>query len=177
MPLVLPHNGICPKIAPEAWVAPGAAVIGDVEIGERSSIWFGCTVRGDMNVIRIGKGSNLQDNSVIHVAHKKLGTFVGDDVLMGHMCLIHACTIEDGVTIGMHACVMDGAVIERGAMIAAGALVTPGKTVPSGELWAGSPAKKMRDLSDEEIARNVWAARRYAEFAQQYRAELSKAAE
>jgi carbonic anhydrase/acetyltransferase-like protein (isoleucine patch superfamily) len=177
MPRILSHNNIHPKIAADAWIAPGATVIGDVEIGSKSSIWFGCTVRGDMNVIRIGKNSNLQDNSVIHVAYGKFGTYIGDDVLMGHMCLIHACTIEDGVTIGMRACVMDGAVIERGAMVAAGALVTPGKVVPSGELWVGSPAKKMRDLSEDEMAANVSAAQRYADFAQRYRTELNKAAE
>jgi carbonic anhydrase/acetyltransferase-like protein (isoleucine patch superfamily) len=177
MATILPYKGVQPSIAEDAWIAPNAAIIGDVEIGPRSSVWFGCTVRGDFNIVRIGSGTNLQDNSVIHVDGKKYGTFIGDDVLIGHMCLVHACTIGDGAMIGMRACVMDGAVVEPGAMVAAGALVTPGKVVKSGQLWAGSPAKFMRDLSPEEIAGLIWAARRYAGHAEEYRLDLKAAAE
>lgn len=165
-PLILPFEGKTPKIAGDVFVAPNAAVIGDVEIGSRSSIWYGCTVRGDVNYIRIGAGSNLQDNSVIHVDHANYPTIIGDDVLIGHQCVIHACTVEDGATIGMRACVMDGAVVETGAMVGAGALVTPGKRVPAGELWTGAPASFRRALSDEEQAGLRKAAARYADYAQ-----------
>jgi len=173
---IFPYEGRYPKIAGDAWVAPTAAVLGDVEIGSRSSIWFGCTVRGDVNVVRIGRNTNIQDNSVIHVDHATYGTFIGDDVLVGHMCLVHACTVGDRAMIGMKACVMDGAVVEPEAMVAAGALVTPGKVVKSRQLWAGSPAKYMRDLSDEEVARNVDACQRYAEYAETYRLEIEREA-
>lgn len=174
MPLILPYKGAKPKIAAEAWIAPNAVVTGDVEIGPRSAIWFGCTVRGDVNVVRIGAGTNLQDNSVIHVAREKFGTFIGDDILIGHMCLIHACTIQDRATIGMQSCVMDGAVVEVEAMVAGGSLVTPGKVVKSRELWGGRPAKYMRDLSDDEVDEMLVATRLYAEYAETYRHEINE---
>lgn len=136
--VILPFKNILPRIAAGVFVAPTAAVIGDVEIGEDSSIWFGCTVRGDVNNVVIGKRTNIQDGTVIHVSNSLQGTYIGDDVTVGHMALLHACTIEDGAFVGMKACVMDGAVVEAGAMVAAGALVTPGKRVPKGQLWAGS---------------------------------------
>jgi carbonic anhydrase/acetyltransferase-like protein (isoleucine patch superfamily) len=176
-PVILPHKGVLPKIAEDVFIAPTATVIGDVEIGSRSSIWFGCVVRGDVNAIRIGRGSNVQDGTVIHVDRRKFGTVIGDGVLVGHMCLIHGCTLEDNSFVGMKACVMDGVVVERHAMVAAGALVTPGKRVRSGELWAGSPAKKMRELTPEEIAYIGEAATLYAEYAEEYRLELKAAAE
>ena len=177
MPSILPFQGRAPKIAADAWVAPGATVIGDVEIGARSSIWFGCIVRGDVNVVRIGRGSNLQDGTIVHVSGREQGTFIGDGVLIGHACVIHACTVADGAFVGMRACVMDGAVVEGGAMVAAGALVTPGKVVRSGQLWAGSPAKHVRDLTAAEAAYIPAAADRYARYAEEYRRALAKAAE
>ena len=118
-----------------------ATVIGDVEIGAETNIWFGCLVRGDMNIIRIGKRVNIQDLTVVHVDSQKYGTFIGDDVTIGHSAVIHACTLQDRCFVGMQACVMDGAVVETGAMVAAGALVPPGKTVKAGQLWAGTPAR------------------------------------
>lgn len=172
MPLIYPYKGAKPKIAPEAWIAPNAVVAGDVEIGPRSAVWFGCTVRGDVNVVRIGAGTNLQDNSVIHVAREAFGTFIGDDVLIGHMCLIHACTIEERATVGMQSCVMDGAVVEAAAMVAAGSLVTPGKVVKSRQLWGGRPAKFMRALSDDEIGEMLVATKLYAEYAETYRSQI-----
>ena len=177
MPLILPYMGTYPKIDDAAWIAPNATVAGDVEIGPRSSIWFGCTVRGDVNIVRIGKGTNLQDNSVIHVARKTYGTFVGDDVLIGHMCLIHACTVGDRSTIGMMSCVMDGAVVEPEAMVAAGSLVTPGKVVKSRQLWGGRPAAYMRDLTAEEVDEMVHATELYAQYAERYRDTLLEEAE
>lgn len=167
-PLILPYKGILPKIDPTAWVAPGAIVIGDVEIGPESNIWFGCVLRGDVNIIRIGARSNIQDGSVVHVSRHGHGTHVGDDVLVGHMALLHDCRCESGSFIGMKSCLLDGAVVEGGAMLAAGALLTPGKRVPQGQLWAGNPAKFMRDLTDRDLAFMKKAPEQYVELMQQY---------
>ena len=145
-----PFKGVSPTIHDSVFLAPTATVIGDVEIGEGTNIWFGCLVRGDMNVIRIGKRVNIQDLTVVHVDSRKYGTFIGDNVTIGHAAVIHACTLEDRCFVGMQACVMDGAVVETGAMVAAGALVSPGKTVKAGQLWAGTPARYMRDCADQE---------------------------
>ena len=168
--LILPFDGKTPEIDETAWVAPTATVIGDTVIGPEASIWYGCTVRGDVNHIRIGTRSNLQDNSVIHVDAAAWPTIIGDDVLIGHMCLIHGCTIGDGAFIGMRACIMDGAVIEPGAMVAAGALVTPGRVVPTGQIWAGNPAKYLRDLDEDQLRWMKDATPRYAGYAAQHRA-------
>jgi carbonic anhydrase/acetyltransferase-like protein (isoleucine patch superfamily) len=174
--LIRPHNGVFPRIAPDAFVAETAVVIGDVEIGAGASIWYGCVLRGDSNSIRIGARTNIQDGTIVHVNHEResaVGTkaTIGADVTVGHMALLHACTLEDGSFVGMKACVMDGAVVEGGAMLAAGALLTPGKRVKRGELWAGSPARLMRPLSDKEVAYLAYSAHHYAELAQTYRAK------
>ncbi|HEY4163366.1 MAG TPA: gamma carbonic anhydrase family protein [Dongiaceae bacterium] len=172
--LILPYNGVTPKIAPDAFVAETAVIIGDVEIGPGASIWYGCVLRGDANSIRIGARTNIQDGTIIHVNHEREGaagtrTVIGADITVGHMALLHACTLEDGSFVGMKACVMDGAVVETGAMVAAGALVTPGKRVKRGELWAGSPAKPMRPLTEKELAYFAYSAEHYAELAATYR--------
>lgn len=169
MSIILPYRGVMPKIDPSAFVAKAAVVIGDVEIGAESNVWFGVTIRGDVHEIRIGKRTNIQDGSVIHVTRNLSGTYIGDEVTVGHMALLHACTVGDGAFIGMKACVMDEAVVEAGAMVAAGALVTPGKIVPSGQLWAGSPAKYMRDLTDEDKAFFPVSADNYVRLAQDYK--------
>jgi carbonic anhydrase/acetyltransferase-like protein (isoleucine patch superfamily) len=167
--LILPFKGVVPTIDPTAFIAPTATVIGDVVIGAESSVWFGCTVRGDVNEIRIGARTNIQDGTVIHVAAAGQGTYIGDDITIGHMALLHACTLESGCFIGMKACVMDGAYVESGAMVAAGALVTPGKRVQAGQLWAGSPARPIRALSEKDLAYFPVSARQYATLAQTYR--------
>ncbi len=164
---------IWPSLARDVFLAPGARVIGDVEIGERSSIWFNCVIRGDVNRIRIGSHSNIQDGSVVHVTRKKHGTFIGDHVLVGHMAIIHGCALEDGAFVGMGATVMDACVIEGGAMLAAGALLPPGKTVKSGQLWAGRPARYVRDLDEKELAFQKQASAHYAELAQGYLKDYS----
>lgn len=151
-PIILPYKGMFPKIAPSVYIAPGAAVIGDVEIGEESSIWFNCTIRGDVHEIRIGARTNIQDGTVVHVTADRFGCYIGSDVLIGHGAIIHACTLEDKSFVGMGATVLDGAVVESGAMVAAGALVPPGKRVLAGEVWAGNPAKKMRDYTPKDAA-------------------------
>jgi gamma-carbonic anhydrase len=149
--LIVPHKGFVPRIAPSAFIAPNATLVGDVEIGENASIWFGVILRGDGPGIRIGENSNLQDGTVVHVASRGLMTVVGRNVTVGHMALLHACEVQDGAFIGMHSTVLDGAVVESGAMVAAGALVAPGKIVRRGELWAGNPARKLRDLTEKDF--------------------------
>jgi carbonic anhydrase/acetyltransferase-like protein (isoleucine patch superfamily) len=151
-PLILSFRGKTPRIAASAFVAPGAVIIGDVEVGERANIWFGCVLRGDITGIIVGADSNVQDGTIVHVSTGKPPTYIGAGVTIGHMALIHACRLEDGSFVGMKACVSDGAVVETGAMVAAGALVTPGKRIPTGELWGGNPARLMRALSEEERA-------------------------
>ncbi len=147
---VLPFRGVLPRIDPTAFIAPGSNLMGDIEIGPGSSIWLGCQLRGDVNVIRIGGKVNLQDGSVIHVSSRGQGTLIGDRCTIGHMVLLHDCILEADSFVGMNACLMDGAVVESYAMVAAGALVTPGKRIPSGELWGGRPARFMRELTGTE---------------------------
>lgn len=168
MALILPYKKIMPRMGDNVFLAQTAAVIGDVEIGADSSVWFHCVVRGDVNDIKIGGRTNIQDGTVIHVSSTLQGTYIGNDVTVGHMALLHACTIEDAAFIGMQACVMDGAYVETGAMVAAGALVTPGKRVLSGQLWGGSPARFMRELTAEEKAYIPYSAGHYARLAAEY---------
>lgn len=148
--LIVPHKGFVPKVARSAFIAPNATLVGDVEIGANASIWFGVILRGDGPGIRVGENSNLQDGTVVHVAARGLMTVVGKNVTVGHMVLLHACEIQDDAFVGMHSTVLDGAVVESGAMVAAGAVVTPRKVVRRGELWAGNPAHKLRDLTDKD---------------------------
>jgi carbonic anhydrase/acetyltransferase-like protein (isoleucine patch superfamily) len=157
-----------PKIAPDAWVAPSAAVIGDVTIGAQSGIWFHCVLRGDTNFIRIGARTNIQDGTIIHVNAGREATIIGDDVTVGHSALIHACTLENRAFVAMHATVLDRAVIEEGGMLAAGALLTPGKRIGRNELWAGSPAKLWRVMDAEEREEFDRTAVHYVELAQRY---------
>lgn len=172
--VILPYRERLPTIAEDVYVAPTAAVIGDVEIGGGTGIWFGVVLRGDVNEIRIGRRTNIQDGTIVHVTSGGHGTYIGDDVTVGHMAVLHACTVEDMGFIGMQACIMDGAVVESGGMVAAGALVTPGKRVRSGQLWAGSPAKYMRDLTDQEKAFIPVSAERYARLAQEYLGRIAR---
>lgn len=169
---LFPFKGNLPAVAGDAFIAPSANVIGDVVIGKGSSIWFNCVLRGDVSYIRIGERSNIQDGTVIHVSNGTHPTIIGDDVLVGHNCMIHGCTLENGSFVGMGATVMDGSVVETGGMVAAGALVTPNKRVAAGELWGGSPAKLLRSLSDEEMGSLMSGAQHYAGLAQVYLAEM-----
>lgn len=169
MPVILPYRGVLPTIASDAFIADTAVIIGDVEIGAGSSIWFGCVLRGDVNSIRIGRNTNIQDGTVVHVSRTGKGTQIGDGVTVGHLALLHDCTVEDGAFVGMKACLMDGAHLESGAMLAAGGLLTPGKRIPSGELWAGNPAKLLRPLSGAEKEMIPNSATHYATLAAEYR--------
>ncbi|MFW0776474.1 MAG: gamma carbonic anhydrase family protein [Rickettsiales bacterium] len=157
-PLILPYKGeynpegVSPTISEKAFIAPGAVVIGDTHIGAGTGVWFGCVIRGDVNLIRIGEKTNIQDGTVIHVTRHTAETIIGSNVTIGHSALIHGATLEDDCFVGMRATLMDGSRVESGGMLAAGALLTPGKTVPKGQLWAGNPAKYFRDLKPEEAA-------------------------
>lgn len=143
-------NGVTPRVAPDAFIAPTAAVVGDVEVGAETGIWFHCLVRGDLNCIRIGARTNIQDGAIIHVDTGALAAVIGDDVTVGHNAVIHACTLRNRAFVGISATVLDGAVIEEGGMLGAGGLLTPGKVIGANELWAGVPAKLIRVMSDEE---------------------------
>src|SRR5689334_6770986 len=150
--LIVPFNNFVPKIDPSAFIAANATLIGEVEIGAMCGIWFNAVLRGDGPGIVIGDNSNIQDGAVIHVSAGRQGTVVGRNVTVGHLALLHACTVQDDAFIGMHSTVLDGAVVETGAMVAAGALVPPGKVVRRGELWGGNPARKLRDLTEKDYA-------------------------
>lgn len=173
MSSILPFETHAPKIDEAAFIAPTATVIGNVEVGADSGIWYGCILRGDVNEIRVGARTNIQDGTVIHVATHGQGTYIGDDVSIGHMALIHACTLEDGAFVGMKACVMDGARVESGGMVAAGAIVPAGRVVQSGQLWAGVPAKYIRDLRDEDKQMMDWTAPHYVDLARRHRTSLT----
>jgi carbonic anhydrase/acetyltransferase-like protein (isoleucine patch superfamily) len=169
MSLILPYKDILPTIDESAFIAPNAVVAGDVSIGANTSVWYGVTIRGDVNIIRIGANTNIQDGSVIHVSTYGQGTFIGDNVTVGHMALLHDCRIEGWGYVGMGAIVMDKAVVQSKAFVAAGALVTPGKVVPSGQLWAGRPAKYLRDLTDEDYKTIEWSAPHYVRVAAEHK--------
>ncbi len=178
--LIVPFGGFTPRIDRSAFIALNATLVGDVEIAANASIWFGVILRGDGPGIRIGENSNLQDGTVVHVAQRGLMAIVGRNVTVGHLVLLHACEVQDDAFIGMSSTILDGAVVESGAMVAAGAVVTPNKIVRKGELWAGSPARKLRDLTekDYEMFRRVVAG--YVTKSEQYRAgaaSTAKAAE
>ena len=155
---ILPLHGKTPRIHDSAFIAPGCRIIGDVEIGPDVSIWYNCVIRADINRIVIGARSNVQDGTVIHCDSPKEGrpdgfpTLIGEDVLIGHMAMIHGCILHDRAFVGLGTIVMDGCVIEGDAMLAAGALLTPGKRIASRQLWSGRPAAFMRDLTDAALA-------------------------
>jgi len=167
--IILPYKNIVPRIDGSAFIAQNAVITGDVEIGPDSSVWFGCVMRGDVNEIRVGARTNIQDGTIVHCTRNKFGTYIGSDITIGHAAVLHACVLEDGCFVGMGAIVMDGARVESGAMVAAGALVPPGKVVRKGELWAGNPAKMMRPLSEEELAFFPVSAKHYVELGKSYK--------
>ncbi|PZP56875.1 MAG: gamma carbonic anhydrase family protein [Micavibrio aeruginosavorus] len=169
MVMIKKFKNILPAMDKTTFIAENAVIIGDVEIGAESSVWYNCVLRGDVNDIKIGERTNIQDGSIIHVSSTTQGTYIGDDVTVGHCALLHACTIGNRAFIGMQACVMDDAIVEDEAMVAAGALVTPGKRIPSHQLWGGSPAKFMRNLTEEEIKFLKFSAERYVRLSREYK--------
>ncbi len=155
--MIRSFKGFQPEIAPSAFIAETAVIIGDVSIGNESSIWYNVVARGDVNFIRIGDRSNVQDMTMLHVTHKKTADdpgaplIIGDDVTIGHSVTLHGCTLGNGCFIGMQAMVMDTAVVGEGALVGARALVTEGTVIPPHTLWIGAPAKYKRDLTRQEI--------------------------
>ncbi|HEY3359888.1 MAG TPA: gamma carbonic anhydrase family protein [Polyangia bacterium] len=168
--MIAGYRGAAPALDATVYVAPGAVVVGDVVSGPRSSVWFGAVVRGDVNTIRIGADTNLQDLTVVHVTGGGARTVIGDRVTVGHRAILHGCTVEDGALVGMGAIVLDGAVVGQGAMVGAGALVAPGTRVPPGTLALGAPARVVRPLTDAERATLVSSAAHYVELAREYAA-------
>ena len=171
MPIIRPYGAQAPRLHPSVFAAEGSVVAGDVEIGEGSSIWFGTIVRGDVNSIRIGARTNLQDQTVVHVTGGTHPTVIGDDVTVGHRVVLHGCTVKDRCLIGIGAIVMDGAVVGPDAMVGAGALVPPGAVIPPGTLALGSPARPKRPLTPEELAFLPRSAERYVGYAATYAGE------
>lgn len=159
-----------PRIHPSCFVEDSAHVLGDVEIGEDSSVWFNTVVRGDVHEIRIGRRTNIQDLSMVHVLSNQFGTYVGDDVTVGHHVVLHGCRIGDRVLVGMGAVVMDGVEVGDDCIIAGGALLPPGMKVPAGSLVVGSPAKVKRAINDEERAWLARSAANYVEYSREHRA-------
>ncbi len=174
MALIKPYKGIMPKIHETVFMVENAVIIGDTEIGEYSSIWFNAVVRGDVNYIRIGERTNVQDNSVLHVTHDTCPLIIGSRVTIGHSVTLHGCTIEDNSLIGMGAIILDKAVIGEGSLVAAGSLVTEATTVPPGSLVMGLPAKVIRKLTDAESAGLLESAENYIEYARTYMEEDGK---
>jgi carbonic anhydrase/acetyltransferase-like protein (isoleucine patch superfamily) len=155
MALLLPVKGIHPQIPSSCFLAPNATVVGDVIMGESCSIWFNAVVRGDVNSIRIGDQVNIQDGACIHCTYEKTKTIIGNQVSIGHHAIVHGCTLEDYVLIGMGAIVMDNVVVGSNTIIAAGAVVLEGTQCESGSIYAGVPAKKVKDISQELIHNEI----------------------
>ncbi len=166
------HKGVAPTLGRDVYVAPNATVIGDVVIGDASSVWFGAVIRGDVFPIRIGARTNIQDNAVVHVTNGKAATNIGDDVTVGHLALLHGCTIGNRCLIGMGSIVLDGAVVEDECFIAAGALVTPGMRVTSRSVMFGRPARRMRELDDADLESIRLAGAQYVDYAQDFRLDV-----
>lgn len=171
MAIIRPFGGKAPRLDPSAFLVESAAVVGDVELGPESSVWFGVVIRGDVNHVRIGARSNVQDGSVVHVTSHTHPTVLGDDVTVGHRVVLHGCTIRDRCLVGIGAIVLDGAVVGEESMVGAGALVPPGMVVPPRTLVLGAPARVKRDLRPDEIAFFAVSAANYVGYARQYRAE------
>jgi carbonic anhydrase/acetyltransferase-like protein (isoleucine patch superfamily) len=151
MPVILPVKGVQPEFGKDCFIAPNATIVGDVIMGEGCSVWFNAVVRGDVNSIRIGNKVNIQDGAVIHCTYEKTKTIIGDNVSIGHNAIVHGCTVEDNVLIGMGAIVMDNARIGSNTIIAAGAVVLEGTQVEPGTIYAGVPAKKVKEISMELV--------------------------
>ena len=172
--MLFKYKKIKPKISKNVFVAPGSYVIGDVKIGSKSNIWFNTVIRGDVEKIEIGSNTNIQDLTMVHCTTNGYGTKIGSNVTIGHNCVIHDCKIEDNSLIGMSSTILDGAVVKKSSMLAAGSLLTQGKIIPTGELWAGKPAKFLRKLTNKEKNFIKKSADRYYALSQEYLANLKK---
>lgn len=171
---IQPYQNLLPSIAQGVYIHPSATIIGDVNIGQDSSIWPGTVIRGDVNHIHIGEGTNVQDLSMLHVSHKSswdpagAPLMIGDNVTIGHKAVLHGCTVADECLIGMGAIVMDKTVVQKHVLVAAGSLVPEGKVLESGYLYMGAPAKKLRKLTEKEIEHFIYSANHYMRLKNQY---------
>ena len=165
MALIVPIKGFSPQFGEENWQAANATIVGDVTFGTHCTVWYNAVVRGDVNCIRIGNYSNIQDGAVIHCTYQKTETHIGNYVSIAHNAIVHGCTIEDYVLVGMGAIIMDGALIETGSIIAAGAVVTQNTRVPAGSIFAGNPAKFLKPVSPEAAEVFMRTAMNYLEYA------------
>jgi carbonic anhydrase/acetyltransferase-like protein (isoleucine patch superfamily) len=165
---VYAYKGTVPKLGADVYVAPDATIIGDVVLGDASSVWFGVVIRGDVFPIRVGARTNIQDNAVVHVTGDRAATTIGDDVTIGHLALIHGCTIGSRCLIGMGSIVLDGAVVEDECFVGAGALVTPGTRIPSRSLVMGRPARVVRPLDDADLVEIASASAQYVQNARDF---------
>ena len=165
---LIQYRDASPRIAESVFVAPGAWIIGDVEIGERSGVWFNTVIRGDMHYVRIGSFTAVQDSSTLHVTHPGFPLLIGDRVVIGHRAVVHGCTVEDECLIGIGAIVLDGVKIGAGSIVAAGALLPPGMEVPPGSVVMGAPARVIRQTGEKEknLLRGTWS--HYADLAAEY---------
>ena len=153
--IIMPVNGKSPKIPSDCFIAQNATIVGEVEMGAECSVWFNAVIRGDVHFIKIGNKVNIQDGAVIHATYQTSPTTIGNNVSIGHNAIVHGCTIEDNVLIGMGSIVMDDCVIESNSIIAAGAVVTKNTRVAAGSIYAGVPAKKVKDISEELISGEI----------------------
>ncbi|MHA7129153.1 gamma carbonic anhydrase family protein [Algoriphagus namhaensis] len=171
MALIMEVNGIYPEISETCWLAPNATVVGDVRMGNKCTVWFNAVLRGDVHEIRIGDETNIQDGAIIHCTYQKAATYIGNRVSIAHQAVVHGCTIHDDVLIGMGAIVMDGAVIHSGSVIAAGAVVLANTVVEPGSIYAGMPAKRVKDIGEEMKAVIQRTAKNYPIYAGWYKNE------
>ena len=172
---ILPFEGAMPDVARAGYVAPGSRIIGNVTLGQDASVWYNCVLRGDVASIMVGDRTNIQDGTIVHVTSGRYATEIGADCLIGHTAIVHGCRLHDRSFVGLGAIVMDGCEIESDAMLAAGAMLTPGKRIPGGQMWAGRPARYVRDLTQEEMATHRAAVAGYVELARGHAAALSNA--
>lgn len=172
--MIRSYKGIRPKIAETAFIEESAHIIGDVHIGEHSSIWFGCVLRGDVYHIRIGNNTNIQDGTVIHVTSGRYPTIIGNSVTVGHRAVLHGCTVHDRSLIGIGAILLDDVVIGEESFVAAGSLITPGTIIPPRSLVLGAPARVRREVTEEEIARIDGHWKSYIEYKNNYMADAGR---
>ena len=172
--MILEYKGVAPQLAQSAYLAPGACVVGDVHVGEESSLWFNVVVRGDVNSIRIGNRTNIQDGTVIHVTRDTHPTTIGNDVSVGHSVTLHGCAVHDNCLIGIGAIVLDGAEIGASSLVAAGTVVAPGTKIPPQSLVMGSPGRVKRGLTEDECKNIHSIAGRYLEYQQDYRTQVER---
>lgn len=175
MPIILPVENVYPKLGDHCFIAPNATIVGDVIMGNDCSVWFNAVIRGDVNSIRIGNKVNVQDGAVIHCTYQKTKTVIGNNVSIGHNAIVHGCTIDDNVLIGMGSIVMDNAVIGQNCIIAAGAVVLENTIVEPGSIYAGVPAKKIKDINQELIHGEInRIANNYVKYADWFRDATNK---